>query len=442
MFGFKEKKKKKEELIKLKEKYFKLESANIALNEALIVFHLDKNGSINSINLKGQEELKITENDFIGLNFIDQISKKSRNTEHFKALYNAIERGKSWAGAIEFSERNGTVRWLRGMVVPYYSPEGELCSIQIISTELTKTIETSKEKEDKLLAIDRSMAIIEFSLEGMVLDANNNFLNAVGYHLDEIRGKHHKIFCQDDEVNSPNYSDFWDKLSRGQYVSGRFERIDNRGSSVWLEASYNPIRHNDGSLYKVVKYASIITDQVEKEAFMVEASHIAFNVSNKTSELSRKGKDVVTKAIDKITQINERMEEISQILNELNLQSINIKEHVKEINKISEKTNLLALNAAIESARAGENGRGFAVVADEVRNLAKITSKTTEDITKVVNDSLKNMSSAINVISLSKEEMNATLELSQDSGVLMADITSGSDEIVSAVSNLNAFIIK
>jgi methyl-accepting chemotaxis protein len=113
-----------------------------------------------------------------------------------------------------------------------------------------------------LAAIGRSMAVIEFTPEGKVITANDNFLKTMHYSLNEIVGQHHSLFCHRSESESPNYRAFWASLNRGEYHSHRFERKDKFGHMVYLEASYNPLFDTKGRLYKVVKFASNITEQV------------------------------------------------------------------------------------------------------------------------------------------------------------------------------------
>ncbi len=115
-----------------------------------------------------------------------------------------------------------------------------------------------------LKALRRSTAVIEFNLDGEVLDANDRFLQAMGYSLAQIKGKHHRLFCEPAEANSEAYQQFWARLRRGEFVVDRFKRLDAHGRDVWLEASYNPVIDAHDRLYKVVKFATVITDQVQQ----------------------------------------------------------------------------------------------------------------------------------------------------------------------------------
>lgn len=167
----------------------------------------------------------------------------------------------------------------------------------------------------QMAAIAKSQLVIQFDLDGTVLEANTNFLSATGYRQGELRGRHHRIVVDNDFANSAEYHDFWAALNAGEY-----RRLGKGGREVWLQATYNPIIDASGRPFKVVRYA---------------------------------------------TDINEQVRIIRAVRESANGQVI------KLISTIAGQTNLLALNASIEAARAGEVGRGFAVVANEVKELAK-----------------------------------------------------------------------
>ncbi|MCW5625073.1 MAG: PAS domain S-box protein [Burkholderiales bacterium] len=128
-----------------------------------------------------------------------------------------------------------------------------------------------RSKEAMIKALDRALATVEFTLEGRILNANANFLNVVGYSLDEIRGQHHSMFVGTAYRNSNEYRQFWEKLARGEYDAGRYERVAKGGREVWIQGSYNPILDFNGKPFKVVKYATDITDQVLAERTLQSA---------------------------------------------------------------------------------------------------------------------------------------------------------------------------
>ncbi|AXE36598.1 chemotaxis protein [Chromobacterium phragmitis] len=134
-----------------------------------------------------------------------------------------------------------------------------------LADELEQAKRQLRQARSQLEAIERSMAVIEFSPSGDILHANDNFLRAMGYRADEIQGKHHRMFCPESHANSSAYRDFWQKLGRGEFQSGRFLRLRKDGSDIWLEASYSPILDEQGRVTGVVKIASDITQQVRDE---------------------------------------------------------------------------------------------------------------------------------------------------------------------------------
>lgn len=125
---------------------------------------------------------------------------------------------------------------------------------------------TIAQQASLLEAIDRSMAVIEFDLEGTVLRANDNFLKTMGYRAEQVIGQPHRQFCNAEFTRGTQYRELWTRLKNGQFESGTFERVNAKGQPVWLEASYNPIRDSDGKVFKVVKYALDVTEKIQQES--------------------------------------------------------------------------------------------------------------------------------------------------------------------------------
>ena len=210
-------------------------------------------------------------------------------------------------------------------------------------------------------------------------------------------------------------------------------KANRRGRMVWLEASYNPITDAHGRLYKVVKFATVITDQVNRENAVAEAANIAFSTSQQTDSSAQKGAAVVKQTVDVIRELAEHMEQAADRIGALDKQSQLIGSIIQAISSIADQTNLLALNAAIEAARAGEQGRGFAVVADEVRQLASRTSKATEEIVGVVKQNQLLAEQAVNVIMSGKQQAQQGLDLAGEAGTVILEIQDGARRVVGAV---------
>jgi methyl-accepting chemotaxis protein len=132
-------------------------------------------------------------------------------------------------------------------------------------TELRKKEELNADYTGQIEAIGKAQAVIEFNMDGTIISANENFLNTLGYTLKEIQGQHHSMFVESGYRQSPEYRAFWEKLNRGEYHAGQYLRIGKGGKEIWIQASYNPIYDLTGKPFKVVKYASDISQQKDAE---------------------------------------------------------------------------------------------------------------------------------------------------------------------------------
>ena len=421
----------------LKEELFSLKQAHESLDQDMLRLSLDCQGCITSANQNVETQLLFSEGSLLGTPLCDLVPDKAQQTEHFKSMKQCVQSNKFWHGALQISKGNGEEAWLRALIQPIVDSSKQVTNIVVYASELTRTIKNSREQDDMLKALSRSMAVIEFTLDGYVLTANANFLNTMGYKADEIVGKHHRIFCEREEVDSQSYIDFWKKLSDGHFVSERFKRLSRDGSVVWLEASYNPIHNDRGELYKVVKFATDITAQVQQEQSMAQAAQLASDVSKETGTQTVQGQQVIGSTVEKMQMLSEQMSQASAAIDELKAHSAKISELVSSISGIADQTNLLALNAAIEAARAGEHGRGFAVVADEVRQLATRTNATTGEIVSMVDENLLRTTNAVELISQCQKEALQTLELSVAAGDVMNDIQVGASRVVDVVAEFN-----
>lgn len=159
--------------------------------------------------------------------------------------------------------KDGREIWLQASYNPVFNEDGQPVKVVKFATDVTASKLQTAEYEGKVQAISRAQAVIEFELDGTVVTANENFLRIFGYGLDEIAGRHHRIFCEPGYAESPEYFEFWQKLGRGEYDAGEFKRIHKDGTQIWLQASYNPIFDMDSRPFKIVKFASDITQEVE-----------------------------------------------------------------------------------------------------------------------------------------------------------------------------------
>jgi two-component system sensor histidine kinase/response regulator len=168
-------------------------------------------------------------------------------------------------------DRAGNEHWVSESASSVRGPDGAVDWIDGVIIDITDSKRRNAEFEGVVNAIGRSLAVIEFALDGTILHANEIFLGITGYRLDELVGHHHSLLCAASEVNSESYQQFWDTLRHGAPSSGEFRRIGKHGKEIWIHGSYNPILDPDGHPYKIIKFASDLSQRHAMEQDLRDA---------------------------------------------------------------------------------------------------------------------------------------------------------------------------
>ncbi len=230
-------------------------------SQAMVVFEMD--GTIISANEKFLTPLGYTQDEVQGRHhsiFVDSVYAASAE---YKEFWDRLKRGEYTAGEYKRIGKNGKEIWIQGTYNPIVDQNGTPYKLVKYATDITEQKLANSDFASQIAAIHKSQAVAEFDLDGTIISANDVFLDVMGYTLEEIQGRHHKMFVDEDTRDSAEYREFWAKLNRGEYSQAEYNRIGKGGKDVWIQGSYNPILDLNGRPYKVIKFATDITAEVE-----------------------------------------------------------------------------------------------------------------------------------------------------------------------------------
>ena len=362
---------------------------------------------------------------------------KDVNSPEYATFWQKLAAGTLVNGQFRRKNADGKTIWLDATYAPIRDTTGQVIKVVKIAHDVTSLMEKNNRVTDAFKAVERSMAVVEFDCNGVIQRANENFLAATGYSASEIVGKHHRMFVPEEDASKPEYEQLWKNLAAGKFSSDRFRRVRKDGKDLRLEASYTPLISSEGDVYGVVKFATDITDNVQRALTEKERAASAYHITTATEQSASTGTDIIQQASDEMTKVSAAVSEAAAVISELGGQSDMITSIVNTIRGIADQTNLLALNAAIEAARAGDQGRGFAVVADEVRQLAARTSSSTEEISQMINKMQSGTSRAIQSMESCQHQAGEGVALATRAGEVILEIRQGAREAVNAVSIFN-----
>ena len=301
--------------------------------------------------------------------------------------------------------------WIQAVYAPVKDEMGRVFKIIKIATDITATRMQAADYAGQIDAIGKSQAVIEFNMDGTIIQANDNFLNTMGYRADEVKGKHHSMFAETEYKNSDEYRQFWETLNRGEYQAAEYKRIGKGGKVVWIQASYNPILDLNGKPFKVVKYATDITgrknaiNEVKRVLLCLSDGDLTTSIQEtfegEFQELGDAINSFIVELRDTISQINSAANTINEASTEIAEGNADLSSRTEEqassleetASSMEELTGTVRLNS--------ENANQANSLASEASTVAVEGGKTIEKVVATmasINESANKISDIIGVI--------------------------------------------
>lgn len=232
-----------------------------AINRVQAMIEFDLNGNILTANDNFLNAMGYSLEEIEGSHHSMFLVPGEKESHAYRAFWEKLNRGEFDSGEYRRIGKHGKEVWIMASYNPIFDADGRPVKVLKFATDITEQKRHNADYEGQVEAIGKSQAVIEFNMDGTILTANDNFLDVMGYSLDDIKGQHHSMFAAPGVKGSAEYEAFWQKLNRGEYDAGEYKRIGKHGKEVWVQASYNPIMDCNGRPFKVVKYATDVTAQ-------------------------------------------------------------------------------------------------------------------------------------------------------------------------------------
>jgi methyl-accepting chemotaxis protein len=343
-----------------------------AINRVQAVIEFDLNGKILHANDNFLRAMGYTLDEIVGQHHSMFADPAYRSSHEYKEFWAKLGRGEYDAGQYKRVGKGGKEVWIQASYNPIMDASGKPYKVVKFATDITEQKLKNADYEGQLAAISKVQAVIEFTLDGKILTANDNFLNTLGYSINEVRGQHHSMFVDPVYRSSPEYREFWARLGRGEYDSNQYKRVGKGGKEVWIQASYNPILDASGKPFKVVKYATDVTERVKAAEALQTAVRQTQDVVNAAKEndltqrIPMEGKTGEIEAL--CGGVNSLLESMSAVIGEIKAAA---REVTNASSEISASTTDLSQRTEEQAASLEETSASMEEISATVKKNAE-----------------------------------------------------------------------
>ena len=394
-------------------------------SQAIIEFSMD--GIVQTANENFLRVLGYSLEEIKGRHHSMFVDENLRHSPEYREFWTRLNRGEFLAHEFRRVGKNGKQVWIQASYNPLLDAKGKLFKVVKFATDITAEKRRNADYAGQISAMHRAQAVIEFSLDGIILDANENFLQAFGYRMDEIKGKHHGMFVEDSFRVSPQYREFWTKLGRGESLADEYKRIGKSGKEVWVQASYNSILDEDCKPFKVVKFATDITTQkITANEMLQKAGRLLTIVAAAAKgDLSLR---IDVKGDDLVGQIATGLE---RLLSDFRESVSSIGQTALGVSSSSEELSAVSQQLGDSSQDAANQAREATASSEQVSSNVGIVAASSEEMLASIREISKSASEAARVARLAvtmADDTNQTITKlgisSQEIGKVIKVITS------------------
>ncbi len=355
----------------------------------------------------------------------------------YAEFWQKLQAGQSDTGTYRRLDKDGREVWLQASYCPTRDRRGRVRRVLKFAKDVTAERIKATDMDCRLRAIDLAQGVIEFALDGTILHANDNFLHAVGYTLDEVVGQHHRLFVDPAESKSAAYQAFWASLRQGVHADGLYRRLGKNARVVWLQATYNPILDASGRPLKVIKYATDVTSQtLAVRVLQAELAGLPATIMGNAQKAAQ-ANDIATDARQAAEHGCHAVDDVMRTMRSIQESMASVNSIVELIDSLTFQTNVLSLNASIEAAHAGHMGKGFAVVADEVRELARRSKLAAGEIHSLIEAADEHVGEGATFVGSAGSVMNEIVASVSGVGAIVGEIRESSLRQSMGVERLN-----